>query len=325
MKLINHPVLCNYYVTYRCNAKCDFCDIWEKPSPYITLKNAEENFQALRKLGVKVVDFTGGEPLLHRQLDQLLRLAKDYGFITTVTTNCLLYPKWAEKLRGLIDMLHFSLDSMDADTHNRMRGVECHAFVMDSIQIAKNLGERPDIILTVFNENLHEIDRIYEEVCVPNNLVLILNPAFEYNEVNAETLNAHTLRTLEKWKHKPLVYLNDAFLKLRRDGGNKRSKPVCRAGSSTIVISPENKLVLPCYHLGIEEIAIGNNLYALYRSSAVQQLIRREGTFEACEGCTINCYMQPSFATHLSKYWFYAAPSTFKYNLIKGTWKKALA
>ncbi|TAE90870.1 MAG: radical SAM protein, partial [Bacteroidetes bacterium] len=35
MRLIKHPVLCNYYVTYRCNATCHFCDIWEKPSPFI--------------------------------------------------------------------------------------------------------------------------------------------------------------------------------------------------------------------------------------------------------------------------------------------------
>ena len=47
MRIVSHPVLCNYYVTYRCNAACGFCDIWEKPSPYITLQNAEENLKAL--------------------------------------------------------------------------------------------------------------------------------------------------------------------------------------------------------------------------------------------------------------------------------------
>ena len=62
MRIIAHPVLCNYYVTYRCNATCSFCDIWEKPSPYVTLQNAEENFKSLKKLGVNVIDFTGGDP-----------------------------------------------------------------------------------------------------------------------------------------------------------------------------------------------------------------------------------------------------------------------
>ena len=125
MLLTSKPVLCNYYLTYRCNAKCGFCDIWERPSPYATLENVEANLKDLKKLGVKVVDFTGGEPLLHRQLPEFLRLAKTMGFITTVTTNTLLYPKYAESLKGLIDMLHFSLDSADEETHNLSRGVKC--------------------------------------------------------------------------------------------------------------------------------------------------------------------------------------------------------
>ena len=90
MRLINHPVLCNYYVTYRCNATCHFCDIWEKPSPYANPDTVRQNLTELKKLGVKVIDFTGGEPLLHREIDLLLHEAKKLGFITTLTTNCLL-------------------------------------------------------------------------------------------------------------------------------------------------------------------------------------------------------------------------------------------
>ena len=137
MRLVHHPVLCNYYLTYRCNASCSFCDIWEKPSPYITLEQAEANFKDLKKLGVKVIDFTGGEPLLHRELDLLLRMAKEHGFITTVTTNGLLYPKYARRLRGLVDMLHFSLDSAHEEEHNRSRNVDCFQHVMQSISLAK--------------------------------------------------------------------------------------------------------------------------------------------------------------------------------------------
>ena len=105
MLLINHPVLCNYYLTYRCNATCDFCDIWEKPSQYVELEKYKRNLIELKKLKVKVIDFTGGEPLLHRGLGQMLTLAKEAGFITTVTTNCLLYPKRAKELQGKIDIM----------------------------------------------------------------------------------------------------------------------------------------------------------------------------------------------------------------------------
>ena len=183
MRLVRHPVLCNYYVTYRCNAKCSFCDIWEKPSPYITPQDVAQNLRDLKRLGVKVIDFTGGEPLLHRQLPEFLALAKQLGFITTVTTNGLLYPKNAEKLRGLVDMLHFSLDSADRATHDRGRGVACYDFVLESIRVAKELGERPDILFTVFRHNLADLQVVYDTITRPNGLMLIINPAFEYGEV----------------------------------------------------------------------------------------------------------------------------------------------
>ena len=323
MRLVNHPVLCNYYLTYRCNASCSFCDIWERPSPYITLENAKQNLLDLKKLGVKVIDFTGGEPLLHRQLDELCAEAKRLGLITTVTSNALLYPKYAERLKGLVDMLHFSLDSPDAEEHDKSRGVKCFDKVMESIEIAKNLGERPDIIFTVFEHNIDKIGRVYNEICLPNNLVLILNPVFEYNSVG-QNLSKESLAELRRWGKVKNVYMNDGFIQLRLDGGNHVEDPICRAASTTLVISPENKLVLPCYHLGTKDFEINNNLLELYRSDEVQKLVALEGRLPECEGCAINCYMQPSFAVETSKYWWKALPSTIKYNYIKGTWKQLL-
>lgn len=325
MRLISHPVLCNYYVTYRCNAKCGFCDIWERPSPYIDLTSAESNLSQLKKLGVKVVDFTGGEPLLHREIDKLLEMAKRYGFITTLTTNGLLYKKWAKKLQGKVDMLHFSLDASHKEAHDRSRGVECFDLVMDSIALAKALGERPDILYTVTEGNADQIEAVYHTICQPNELILILNPVFDYNSVNSgPSLSSQTLQKLSSWGKRSGVYLNEAFVELRKDGGNHTQDPVCKAASSTVVISPENKLVLPCYHLGLKEFPIDNSLYELYRSEEVQQLVALEGRLPECEGCTINCYMQPSFAVELNKYWWKALPSTLKYNRMKGTWKELL-
>ncbi|WP_422360298.1 radical SAM protein [Reichenbachiella sp.] len=324
MRLIKHPVLCNYYVTYRCNAKCGFCDIWEKPSPYVTLDNVRENLLALKKLGVKVIDFTGGEPLLHQQIDEFLALAKEMNFITTLTTNALLYPKFAERLRGNVDMLHFSLDTADKEKHDSMRGVACFDFVMESIKLAKSLGERPDILFTVFEENKVDIREVYEQICLPNDLVLILNPAFEYNQVG-DSLSEQTLDEIEQWGKQKSVFLNQAFIELRRDGGNHVNDPVCKAASTTLVISPENELILPCYHLGEKSFPIDGNLEVLYHSREVQQHIATEGKLPACEGCTINCYMQPSFSVETGKYFWKSLPSTIKYNKMKGTWRQAFS
>jgi len=325
MRIIKHPVLCNYYITYRCNATCSFCDIWEKPSPYITIQNFRENLRDLKKLGVKVIDFTGGEPLLHRELDVLLAEAKKAGMITTVTTNCLLYPKYAERLKRKIDMLHFSLDSPDEEEHNQSRGVKCFDKVLESIKIAKANGERPDILFTVFEQNVDKIERVWKEITQPNNLVLILNPVFDYNSVQTGgSLSEESLKKLLWWGKQKNVYLNEAFISLRQNGGNHVDNPVCKAASTTLVISPENKLILPCYHLGTKDFTINNNLYKLYQSTEVQEIVALEGKLKECEGCVINCYMQPSFAVEINKYFWKALPSTLKYNYIKSTWKQLI-
>ena len=321
MRLLRSPVLCNYYLTYRCNATCSFCDIWERPSPYIAKQDVEVNLRDLRRLGVRVIDFTGGEPLLHRELPHYLQLAKSLGFITTITTNCLLYPKRAESLAGQVDMLHFSLDYATAEKHDDSRGVPCFEKVMESIQLARSLGERPDILFTAFNDNIDDIEQVYREISRPNDLMLILNPVFEYNGVG-EGLNRDNLDRLEEWGGKKGVFLNQAFIDLRRRGGNDPDDPVCRAASSTVVISPENKLVLPCYHLGMKEIPITGQLFDIWHSKEVEKLKDMEGSLEACRGCTINCYMQPSFAVEVNRYFWRSLASTFKYNFYKGTWKK---
>ena len=326
MLLRHKPVLCNYYVTYRCNASCGFCDIWERPSPYIKIEDVKNNLQDLKQLGVKVIDFTGGEPLLHRQLPAFLSLAKALGFITTVTTNGLLYPKMAKDLRGLIDMLHFSLDFATAERHNQSRNVKCFDKVMESIEVAKSLGERPDIIYTVTNQSIQDIDKVYSGITRPNNLMLLLNPIFTYAGYGeSEALSPTDLKALNSIAKQKGVYLNQAFVELRRAGGNRINQPVCKASSTTIVITPENKLVAPCYHMGLKEFDINNNLAQVYKSEAYTRLALLEGRMPACQNCAINCYMQPSFAVNLNKYWFLALPSTLKYNLAKGTYKQLLS
>jgi len=322
MRLIKKPVLCNYYVTYRCNASCYFCDIWEKPSPYINMDDVRRNLGSLKKLGVKVIDFTGGEPLLHEDLPEFLSLAKSMGFITTITTNGKLYPKRAADLKGLVDMLHFSLDYASAEAHNEVRGQECFELVMKSIEVAKELGEKPDILFTAMNENMEELAKVYQSICLPNNLVLIVNPIFDYNEVETGGgLTNENLDYLSQMGRKKNIYLNDAFIKLRKNGGNHVSDPVCKAASSSLVISPKNELVLPCYHLGKKEYPIKGDLFNLYHSDEVQKLVALEGRLPECEGCAINCYMQPSFAVEINEYFWKSLPSTIKYNWLKGTWK----
>ncbi|MCX6351195.1 MAG: radical SAM protein, partial [Bacteroidetes bacterium] len=167
----------------------------------------------------------------------------------------------------------------------------------------------------------HQIQQVYDEITQPNELMLLLNPIFAYKEVGSE-LSIQDLQTLEAWGKRKMVYLNKAFLTLRKNGGNHISAPVCKAASTTVVISPENKLMMPCYHLEVEALPINDDLYGLRKSVMVQDLIAMEGKYKECEGCTVNCYFQPSFAVNLNQYFFDALPSTLKYAWEKGTWKE---
>lgn len=311
------PILCNYYVTYRCNAKCGFCDIWEQPSPMISMVDAERNLKDLRRLGVRIVDFTGGEPLLHKQLPELLAVAKEMGFVTTVTSNGLLYPKRARDLAGLVDMLHFSIDSPRADEHNASRGVQCFDKLMESIELALELGEQPDLLFTVTNENVHHLEEIYQTISYPNRLILIINPLFEYNELGSD-LRVEVMEMMERFAAKPYTYLNNAFLTLRKNGGNAPDDPVCRAVSTCVVISPFNQLVLPCYHYGLERLPIEGKLYELWHSDTVKRHRAMEGRHKVCQSCTINCYFEPSFAVSPgSRYFWESLPSKMRYSWTK--------
>ena len=85
------PLLANYYVTYKCNSRCTYCDIPIKPENVVIKETSPEvvieNLAALKRLGVKVVDFTGGEPLIYKHLPQVLKAAKDMGFFTSIANT----------------------------------------------------------------------------------------------------------------------------------------------------------------------------------------------------------------------------------------------
>jgi MoaA/NifB/PqqE/SkfB family radical SAM enzyme len=309
----NRPILCNYYVTYRCNAKCGFCDIWEQPSPLVDLADVEVNLDHLKTLGVRVVDFTGGEPLLHPEIGTILRMAKKRGFITTLTSNGLLYPKRSRAIQGLVDLLHFSIDSPYRHEHDSSRGVECYDRLIESVRLAVSLGERPDLLFTVTPDSHHHLERIYRDIARPNGLILIANPLFAYNDRGGH-LAAEALGEMRRFAKQKYVYLNPAFLTLRDNGGNRPEDPDCRAVSTTVVISPHNELVLPCYHAGLEKLPIGGDLFSLWHSSRVQWHRSMEGRHEVCRGCTINCYFEPSFATDPSSSYFWESlPSKVRY------------
>ena len=312
------PILCNYYLTYRCNAYCGFCHFGDhsafKGEKHASTQDVLRNIRDLKTLGVRFIDLTGGEPLLHPELDIIAQAANAGGFMTCVTTNGLLYPKYAERLRGLIDLLHFSLDSSDRAQHDAMRGVPCFDAVLESLDIAKALGEMPDVLFTVTRENFTQLEAVHA-MARSRNLLMLINPVFEY--FREEELPEEALREVERIARLPMAYLNPSFITLRRMGGNDPEHPLCRAASRVIVISPDNHILLPCYHQHTERLPINGSLIGAYESERVTWHRERQGRHAFCKGCTINCYFEPSFAFPTNLLSIRAVPSKIKYGYMK--------
>jgi len=116
------PVLM-LHVHSDCNCRCVMCDIWKtRAHREIPLEGVRGWLPGWQELGVERVVLTGGEPLMHSQFPELLRLVRDGGFSTTVLSTGLLVRRHADALARDCDELVLSLDG-PPPVHDAIRNV----------------------------------------------------------------------------------------------------------------------------------------------------------------------------------------------------------
>lgn len=119
------PVLVHFEVTLRCNAHCSFCDYWKTEA---TARDEElASFaDAARFFSPMLVTFTGGEPTMRRDLEDLVAAvdrAISVKYTTLITHGAMLTPERAVSLRQAgIHQFSISLDYLD-ERHDRARGI----------------------------------------------------------------------------------------------------------------------------------------------------------------------------------------------------------
>jgi len=119
------PVLVHFEVTLRCNARCGFCDYW-KTDPGARADELGGYADAVRFFNPMLVTFTGGEPTLRRDLEDVVAEvngAVRLKYITLITHGAMLTPERARSLWDAgINQFNISLDYLDA-RHDAARGI----------------------------------------------------------------------------------------------------------------------------------------------------------------------------------------------------------
>jgi MoaA/NifB/PqqE/SkfB family radical SAM enzyme len=120
------PILGTLVATYRCDLECAMCDLpaLGDRQRELDARGLQGILRAMRSLGCLGVGVTGGEPLLRRDLPEVLRYGSRLGLVMHLNTNgSLVTEEVARELaRADVASVNVSLDGPDAASHDRLRG-----------------------------------------------------------------------------------------------------------------------------------------------------------------------------------------------------------
>jgi MoaA/NifB/PqqE/SkfB family radical SAM enzyme len=113
----HHPILTQIVPVRRCNLACAYCNEFDAVSAPVPLPEMLKRIDMLAALGTTIITISGGEPLLHPGLDEIIRRIRSHGAIATLITNgYLLTPSRIEGLnRAGLDYLQISIDNITPD------------------------------------------------------------------------------------------------------------------------------------------------------------------------------------------------------------------
>lgn len=117
LRSTDHPVLVHMIPTRRCNLTCTYCNEYDRVSPPVPIEDLLNRVDRLSELGASIVTMSGGEPLLHPNLDDVIRRVRSHGMIAGLITNgYLLTPERIRRLNEAgLDHLQISIDNVVPD------------------------------------------------------------------------------------------------------------------------------------------------------------------------------------------------------------------
>ena len=112
-----HPLLAHIIPIRRCNLACKYCNEFDDFSKPVPTETMFRRVDKLAELGTSVITISGGEPLLHPELDEIIRRIRKRGMVAGLITNgYLLVAERIERLnRAGLEWLQISIDNVTPD------------------------------------------------------------------------------------------------------------------------------------------------------------------------------------------------------------------
>jgi SynChlorMet cassette radical SAM/SPASM protein ScmF len=208
-----------FYLTRGCNLRCRHC--WITPKfqteedqyPSLDLDLFRSILDQAQPLGLSSVKFTGGEPLIHPRINELLTEVQSRGLSFSMETNGVACT-WdlARRLKACSGAhVSVSLDGTDAETHEWVRGVAgCFDKALEGIKNLVSVGFRPQIIMSVMRRNRDQMEsvvRLAEASGAGSVKFNIVQPTARGEQMhnNNETLTIEELVDLGRWVENDLA------------------------------------------------------------------------------------------------------------------------
>lgn len=159
------PILI-FYPTARCNSRCISCDWWQSDGKSdLSFEEIRAMVKQLPPLGVRMVVFSGGEPLLRKDVYEIADLFRAQHIKLYLLTAGLFLERDAEKIAARFGQVTISLDGQTNVLYQKIRGVDALALVERGVK--KLSGVAPSIPIrarsTLHRHNFRELPHLIDK------------------------------------------------------------------------------------------------------------------------------------------------------------------
>jgi len=151
--MTGRPVLAIFEICLRCNSSCGYCDLPLNIGRYeMTRQEIHQVFTRLYEDGLRYIFIQGGEPLLRRDLPEILEDLAGIGYgLTLITNGTLLKPSLIEGFARLSLSISISLDTLNRERYHYIRGADQLPLVLQGIQHLRDYPH-PKYITSIVSE-----------------------------------------------------------------------------------------------------------------------------------------------------------------------------